>query len=115
MKITHIDRFPINLHPVKVGYRGEDSLSAIAKVHTIIIRINTDEGITGLGEAATIRSYFNQTQRAMMNWLEGYEHVLIGEDPLDIINAHLKMDVISGENHQVVIQLEQLLTWPYMI
>jgi len=33
----------------------------------------------------------------MMDWLKDYEHVLIGENPLDVINAHLKMDVVSGE------------------
>ncbi len=97
MKIKNIDKFPIFLHPVKVGYREEDRLSAIAKVYTIIIQVNTDEGTTGLGEAATIPSYFNQTQGTMMDWLKDYEHVLIGENPLDVINAHLKMDVVSGE------------------
>jgi len=97
MKITRIEKFPLNLKPVKVGYRKEDDLSTIAMVSTIIIRINTDKDISGLGEAATIRSYFNQTMGTMQDWLVAYEQVLIGEDPRDIIKIHRKMDLVSGE------------------
>jgi len=97
MKIKNIDKFPVSLRAVKVGYREDDSLSRWAHVGTIIIRVNTDTGITGLGEAATIRSYFKETEEGMMAWLKDYEQVLIGENPLDVINAHLKMDIISGE------------------
>ena len=97
MEIKNIDKFPISLHPVKIGYREEDSLSCWAHVDTVIIRINTDTGVAGLGEAVTIRSYFKETEEGIMDWLEGYEQVLIEENPLDVINAHLKMDMVSGE------------------
>jgi len=97
MKITGIEKFPLNLKPVKIGYREEDDLSSIARVNTIIIRVNTDKDISGLGEAATIRSYFNQTMGTMQDWLVAYEKVLIGEDPRDIIKIHRKMDLVSGE------------------
>jgi len=97
MKITSIERFPIRLKPVKTGYREEDSLSAIARVDTVIIRVNTDRGVTGLGEAATIRSYFNQTMGSLIDWLESYEQVLIGEDPRQLVKAHQKMNIVSGE------------------
>jgi len=97
MKIKNIDKFSVSLRPVKVGYREDDSLSHWAHVDTIIICINTDTGITGLGEAATIRSYFKETEEGVMAWLKDYEQVLIGENPLDVMNAHLKMDIVSGE------------------
>jgi len=97
MKITSIDKFPIRLKPVKVGYRKEDEISVLATVSTIIIRINTDTEIYGLGEAATIPSYFNQTKGTLMDWLDGYEHVLKGKDCLNIINIHRIMDLVSGE------------------
>ena len=97
MKITRIEKFPLNLKPVKIGYRKEDDLSTIAMVSTIIIRVNTDKDISGLGEAATIRSCFNQTMGTMQDWLVAYEQVLIGEDPRDIIKIHRKMDLVSVE------------------
>ncbi len=98
MKIRNIDKFPINLHSVKVGYREKDkSLSVWASgVFSIIIRMNTDEGISGLGEATTITWYFNETQEGMMRLLESYEQLLIGENPFDVVNAHCRMDLVTG-------------------
>lgn len=98
MKIRNIDKFPINLHSVKVGYREKDkSLSVWASgVSSIIIRMNTDEGISGLGEATTITWYFNETQEGMMRLLESYEQLLIGENPFDVVNAHCRMDLVTG-------------------
>jgi len=100
MKIKSIDKFPISLRPVKVGYRKEDKSSSVwaSGVSTIIIRVNTDEGISGLGEATTITWYFNETQEGMIKLLESYEQLLIGEDPFNLVNAHCKMDLVTGED-----------------
>ena len=97
MKITGIDLFPIRMDPVKTGYRREDELSKIARVDTILIRINTDTDIYGLGEAATIRSYFNQTGSTMMEWLEGSAEALVGADPLNFHDVHRRIHPVSGE------------------
>jgi len=64
---------------------------------TVIIRITTDSGIQGLGEAATGPAYFNQTLGSMLDWLRSYTTALDGADPLDIANAHRIMDRVSGE------------------
>ena len=95
MKITSIEKFSLNLKPVKPGYRVKGDLNP--RVSTIIIRVNTDKDISGLGEAATTGSYFNQTMGTMQDWLVAYEQVLIGEDPCDIIKIHRKMNLVSGE------------------
>ena len=97
MKITGIDLFPIRMHPVKTGYRAEDELSKIARVDTVLIRINTDTDIYGLGEAATIRSYFNQTGSTMLEWLEDSAEVLVGADPLNFHDVHRRIHTVSGE------------------
>jgi len=97
MKITSMDIFPLNLVPVKVGYRKEDDLSTVARVDTIIIRINTDTDIFGLGESATIRSYFNQTRRTMLDWLQAYEQVIIGEDPRNLVSIYQRLNLVSGQ------------------
>ncbi len=99
MKITDIEIFPIRLTPVKVGYRPDDELSRVALVHTVIVRISTNDGrISGLGEAATIPSYFNQTQGSLCHWLEAYAKSLVGANPMDILGAHQIMNAISGEH-----------------
>ncbi|MBA7617418.1 N-succinyl-L-Arg/Lys racemase [subsurface metagenome] len=98
MKIKNIDKFPISLHFTKAGYREEDkALSVWARgVYPIIIRINTDEGISGLGEATTITHYFGETQEGMMKLLESYERLLVGEDPFNVASAHCQMDLVTG-------------------
>ena len=98
MKIRNIDKFPINLHLVKVGFGEKDKSSSVwaSGVSSIIIRMNTDEGISGLGEATTIIWYLNETQEGMMKLLESYEQLLIGEDPFNVVNAHCRMDLVTG-------------------
>lgn len=97
MKITALDILPIRLEPIKVGYRREDDLSTLARVDTVLIRLRTDTELVGLGEAATIRSYFNQSLGTLLDWLRAYREVLIGCDPLEVQTVHRKLDLVSGE------------------
>ncbi len=97
MKITGMDVFPIRMLPVKTGYRAEDELSQIARVDTVLVRINTDTELYGLGEAATIRSYFNQTRGTLIDWLEAASEVLVGLDPLDFVKVHRRLHPVVGE------------------
>jgi len=97
MKIKNFEIFPISMKPVKEGYRPEDELSKIARVDTVIIRITTSDNLVGYGEAATIRSYFNQTGPTMIHWLGAYAKELIGENPMDLIKINKIIDMISGE------------------
>ncbi len=100
MKIKNIEKFPLSLRPIKVGYRKEDKSSSVwaSGVPSIVVRVNTDEGISGLGEATTMTWYFNETQEGMMKLLEFYEQLLIGEYPFDVVNAHCRMDLATGED-----------------
>ncbi len=97
MKITSLDVFPIQMLPVKTGYRAEDELSKIARVDTVLIRINTDTDVYGLGEAATIRSYFNQTRGTLVDWLQAAGDALVGADPLDFVQVHRRLHPVVGE------------------
>ena len=97
MKITSLDVFPIRMVPAKPGFRDHQPYG-MEIVSNIIVRINTDKGIYGLGEVASSPAYFNQTQGALLDWLRGYAIALEGADPLDIIRAHKIMNSVSGEN-----------------
>lgn len=98
MRITGIETFPLRLRPVKVGYRAEDELSKVAMVGTVIVRITTDAGISGYGEAATIRSYFNQTLGTLLDWLEAYAVALVGANPMQPSGIERLMDGVSGQH-----------------
>jgi L-alanine-DL-glutamate epimerase-like enolase superfamily enzyme len=95
MKIKRVELFPIRMKPVKPGW--QDSQAAyIPGMATVIIRITTDTGLEGLGEAASGPAYFNQTMGSLLDWLRSYAKGLEGANPLDIVNAHRIMDRISG-------------------
>ena len=96
MKITGIEMFPIRMTAVKPGFREHDS-PHLRPGSTVIVRINTDAGISGLGEAATGPSYYNQTLGTLLDWLDGYRRALRGADPHNIIGAHRIMNSVSGE------------------
>jgi L-alanine-DL-glutamate epimerase-like enolase superfamily enzyme len=97
MKITSLDVFPIRMVPVKPGF-ADHQPPGIETAGNIIVRINTDKGLSGLGEVASSPAYFNQTHGALLDWLRGYAAALEGADPLNIIKAHKIMDRVSGEN-----------------
>jgi len=63
MKVTDIELFPIRLKAIKRGYRTEHA-GGFPSLSTVIVRVNTDAGICGLGEATSGTAYFNQNDRA---------------------------------------------------
>jgi L-alanine-DL-glutamate epimerase-like enolase superfamily enzyme len=96
MKIVGIDLFPLRLTAVKPGYQARQRGSFPAHA-TVIVRVNTDAGIHGLGEATTGTAYFNQTPGAVVEWLRAYATALEGAEPTDLVGAHRIMDAVSGE------------------
>jgi len=96
MKIKRIELFPIRMKPVKPDWQSSQA-THVPGMATVIVRVTTDSGIQGLGEAATGPAYFNQTLGTMLDWLRSYASALDGADPLDIANAHRIMDRVSGE------------------
>jgi L-alanine-DL-glutamate epimerase-like enolase superfamily enzyme len=96
MKIKRIELFPIRMKPVKPDWQSNQATHVPGRA-TVIIRMTTDSGIEGLGEAASGPAYFNQTLGTMLDWLRSYASALDGADPLDIANAHRIMERVSGE------------------
>jgi L-alanine-DL-glutamate epimerase-like enolase superfamily enzyme len=96
MKIVGVDLFPLRFTAVKPGYQARQRGGFPAHA-TVIVRIGTDGGVHGLGEATTGTAYFNQTPGALVEWLRAYAAALQGADPLDIVGAHRIMDAVSGE------------------
>lgn len=96
MKISEIQRFPIRMNPVKIGYRAEDELSRIARVETVIVRVKTDSSVVGYGEAGSIASYLNQTMGGLLDWLQAYSDALVGADALNLNDISRRLDKVSG-------------------
>src|SRR4030042_5429629 len=97
MKIIGIEMFPISMAFVrkeKTAFRGTRRDEGVSE-DNVVIRIYTDEGISGLGEAGTWGIYYcGESQETVMDVISYYlfPQVLEGEDPFNIDLIHAKMD-----------------------
>ena len=77
MKITAIRATPVNI-PLEAPYLW--SYGSLAGFSKCIVEVETDEGITGLGEAPA---------PGMAGAIEGFAARLVGRDPIDIMGAEM--------------------------
>lgn len=94
MKIVEVQRFPITLP--RTG--GDPARSKRSPVQTIIVRIRTNSGLTGLGEAACDPSDEARTVSTLIAWLKTYETAILRADALNINALHQLMDRASGQH-----------------
>lgn len=81
MSISHIEIFKAGL-PLRRPFRiaiGETSVT-----ETIFVRVHTDDGLYGLGEANLFRPVVGETREAALANARDLAQWLIGRDPLDI-------------------------------
>lgn len=94
MKIAEVQRFPISLPRAGI----DPARSKHPPPRTIIVRIRTICGLTGLGEAACDPADEARTFSTLINWLEAYETAIIGTHALNINALHQLMDRASGQH-----------------
>jgi L-alanine-DL-glutamate epimerase-like enolase superfamily enzyme len=100
LKITKIECIPVSIpfaKPMKMG------LGTAAGSDAVIIKIHTDEGITGICETGdTSPWYMGESQESIMfnvNNVLGPQ-ILLGEDPFNIDQIVAKMDRAAKVNNQ---------------
>ena len=99
MKITAIEIFPLTFSFKTVI---QESFGPVGKREDdVVIRIHTDEGITGLGEAMTLGPYYAlESQGTVISLLTEVvgPKVLLGADPFNIDWIHDQMDHAVSEH-----------------
>jgi L-alanine-DL-glutamate epimerase-like enolase superfamily enzyme len=94
MKITSIETKKINLELYK---EFKISFATIKNIENVIIKISTDEGITGYGEAAPFAPVTGETADTVIPVLELLKPGLMGSNPLEIETIHSLMNnVVYG-------------------
>jgi L-alanine-DL-glutamate epimerase-like enolase superfamily enzyme len=97
MKIIGIEMFPVSIafkRKVKTAFRGT-GIDEGVREDNVVIRIYTDEGVSGLGEAGTWGIYYcGESQETVMDVIAYYlfPKVLERENPFNIDLIHIKMD-----------------------
>jgi L-alanine-DL-glutamate epimerase-like enolase superfamily enzyme len=97
MKIIGMEMFPVSIafkRKLKAAFRGV-AVDEGLREDNVIIKIHTDEGISGLGEAGTWGIYYcgesQETDIATIAY-HLFPKVLEGENPFNIDLIHKKMD-----------------------
>jgi len=102
MKITALEIFPLTFSFKTII---QESFGPVGKREDdVILRLHTDEGITGLGEAMTLGPYYAlESQGTGISLLTEFigPKILLGADPFNIDDIHHQMDHTISE-HSVI-------------
>ncbi len=80
MKIERVEAIPVSLPLAKpVRMAG----SEVATAENVVVRIETDAGLTGWGECASSPTFSGETQGSLLAAIEGFlAPAILGEDPM---------------------------------
>ncbi len=98
MKITRIDTYPVTI-PLKPERRMISALGQHTVSKYVIVRVFTDDGIEGVGEATVMPRWSGETvwgAKALIDHV--YAPLLIGQDPADIPAIDHLMDRAAANN-----------------
>jgi len=105
MKIDRMEILPVSipyLRPTRTS-RGGTSIG-----HHVIVRLVTDEGLSGIGESSTLGVTGEAQQRKIAAELEKYlAQFVLGQDPFDIekIMGHFQRQALGSEGRVTVTAL----------
>ncbi|MDB5305929.1 MAG: catB [Gemmataceae bacterium] len=98
MKITRIEPIPVCV-PLKKGLTAKTAHGEHVTSPYVIVRVHTDQGLVGLGEATISGLWSGETQAGAVAAITEYiAPVLVGKDPRDITAARRAMDFIIKLN-----------------
>src|SRR5262245_31184594 len=98
MKIVGIEAIPVCV-PLKKGMTAKTAHGEHITSPYVIVKVHTDEGIVGLGEATISALWSGETQRGTVAAINDYiAPQLLGKDPRDITSARRAMDFMIKLN-----------------
>ena len=98
MKITQVEAIPVNV-PLKQGLTTKTSHGEHIDSPYVIVRVHTDEGLVGLGEATLAPRWSGETSPGCVAILRGLiGPALVGEDATQISHLRQKMDRVIRLN-----------------
>jgi muconate cycloisomerase len=98
MKITRIEAIPVRV-PLKKGMMTKTAHGEHVVTEIVIVRVHTDQGIIGLGEATVAPRWTGETWQSAMAGIETlFAPALVGSDPRNITQARQTMDVVCKLN-----------------
>jgi muconate cycloisomerase len=98
MRITGIEAIPVRV-PLKKGLTAKTAHGEHVTSPYVIVKVHTDEGLVGLGEATISGLWSGETQNGTITAINEYiAPQLLGKDPRDVTAARRAMDFIIKLN-----------------
>ncbi|MEP9384482.1 mandelate racemase/muconate lactonizing enzyme family protein [Nocardioides cheoyonin] len=100
MKITRIDLIPVSTPMVKPFKMPGTN---ITHIHSLVLRIETDEGVVGVGDSGDTSSWYRgETPDSIAAMIRDHiaPRFLLGQDPLAIEKIVGQMDTFVRDNNQ---------------
>ena len=95
MKITDITGTSVDIQ-YKPAWQHDKRFYIKTDIQTnVIVQIQTDEGLVGIGEAAHSPGIYGETAQSTLGAMEMFKPYLIGEDPRQIAKLNMLMDRLS--------------------
>lgn len=91
MRISGIEKIPVQV-PIRQEFQIQGSLGSHLESPFLILRVHTDEGVTGLGEVSSTPIWSGEDSATAAHIITSFlEPALLGEDPRDIERLTAKM------------------------
>ncbi len=98
MKITQVESIPVCV-PMKKGMSAKTAHGEHITSPYVIVRVSTDDGLVGLGEATISALWSGETQAGTVAAIRDYiAPAIVGKDPRDITSIRRSMDFMIKLN-----------------
>ncbi|HKM77174.1 MAG TPA: mandelate racemase/muconate lactonizing enzyme family protein [Candidatus Bathyarchaeia archaeon] len=105
MKIKTVERIPIIYHILKKGWGDEKETRSKkyeiwpSTMPSVLVKITTSDGLTGIGEAMAMDWYLGNSQAHNYTLIGRYAKQLENEDPVNLERIHKILIATSGRGH----------------
>src|ERR1700722_15755505 len=98
MKITQVETIPVKV-PIRKEFQIRGSIGQHLESPFLLLRVHTDEGLTGLGEVSCTPRWSGEDQVTAAYFIAGFlAPAIVGEDPRDIERLTMKMRRVVAAN-----------------
>jgi len=98
VKITHVETYPVRI-PLKPERRMISALGRHTVSDYLLVRLITDDGIEGVGEATVMPRWSGETVWGAKHLIDQiFAPLLIGGDPAELVEIDRRMDAACAHN-----------------
>lgn len=107
MKITKVEIIPIDI-PYSMPFRV--SFGAVVPGNFVVVKIQTDEGVEGIGSSSGFTAFMGQVRESAMSLMKVVaSDLLLGQDPINTDRLLSQVEARVGEDWRVLAHIDYAL------